>query len=239
MRALTLVLALAACHHGAMPPAGAGSPAGRDTVVAGFEDADKARLEDVIRDARASVSSAAFHQALAEIDSLRVTAGRRTMSGAEVDEIYAGQSSAASAIPVRYEPASLWRRLTASETAVTGLARDAATTALHPIVLTRISGSLEARACAINTLAHEWTHAIREQASMLFTDAGYRNVRNAIVSYTVGAVAQCVYLARARPLLDVRACIQAAGTHSFEQCTCSPGWVEAFIAGDTTCKRTD
>lgn len=247
MRAKLVLFILASCHGGtaqpAAPGAGSGSaavpqPAGTATTVGGFSGRTKSDLESIVETTRAVVKTDAFHSTLARLDDLHVSSTAGTMTGAEVDHLYAGGGDA-TGVPVRYKEASLWRRLTKDETAITDIDGNVAVTALHPVVWRRVRGSLEERACTINTIAHEWTHSVVRGGLMLFLDGNHEDAAGRFVSYTVGAVAQCVFLAQSRHDLDVGNCIAAAGTNSFQQCTCEPGWVDAFISGDTTCKLTD
>jgi hypothetical protein len=123
------------------------------------------------------------------------------------------------------------------ETAVTGTVHGTAVMQLRTVVLDRFANTPDGRACTINTLAHEWTHTVTVNDTVIYTDSGHNSVDVPLVSYTVGSLAQCVYLKRQRPQLDVRACVDEVGTHDFCHRTCEAGWVDAFIAGDRRCKR--
>ncbi len=223
------LLLLSACSMSAVAQlAAATGPGGQPTSSVGF-GSDTARLERAIDETRGVVSTPEFLVALARMPALQTGTHGAAISGPAVEAVYG------TALAVRYERAGSWS--CKHETADTRIAGSTAITTLQPIVLERYNDTLEARACTINTIAHEWTHAIVGDGKMLFTDDHHADARAPLVSYTVGAVAQCAYLARQRPLLDIAACVETVGTVDFLPCTCEPGWVDSFIAGDTACRR--
>jgi hypothetical protein len=245
MRIHCLTIVLAGCYTASAPEGAAtaqGRPEGSVTAAADFCDDDQTKLAAAIADTTHVVESRQFHAALEQIPSLHMNAHGNDITGAAVDVAYSGRGTAQT-LAVRYEPVGWWLELwDRGETAITGLMPGNpryARTRLHHVVLERYTHVPEGRACAINTIAHEWTHAIEDNDSEVFTDDGYRALHSPFVSYSVGAVAQCVYLAKWRSNLDVQACIQYVGTHGFFACTCEQGWVDAFIAGDTSCRATD
>jgi hypothetical protein len=65
-----------------------------------------------------------------------------------------------------------------------------------------------------------------------YQDKGHQGDTNPIVSYTVGAIAQCTYLAtRSPPMIPTTAigeCVAKVGTHSFDPSTCSDAWSTRF-----------
>jgi hypothetical protein len=260
MRMHLLILAsssLGACHRADQPgvpsaPASTygvlayrggvtGSSAGSDEALSALAAEDVPVFRRASIDTRDVITSDAFHQALAAMEPLEISAGGPWLTGEAVDLIYRGKTALKS-LPVCYLRADGSGR----ETANTGIGTQCgntkgryAITSLHWVVLQRLGQLPEGHGCAINTLAHEWTHSIVEPdtgAKQVFTDAGYQHHEEPIVSYTVGAVAQCVYLRRWRPLLDIDTCVRTVGTHGFAACTCAAGWLDAFIAGTTSCK---
>jgi hypothetical protein len=83
-------------------------------------------------------------------------------------------------------------------TGQTGIETDGAITYLSDLTIGRIKSSkIGERACAINTLVHELTHAIPTEAgatSSKYIDSGHAHADHALVSYSIGSIAQCAYL---------------------------------------------
>ncbi|MGC4118034.1 MAG: hypothetical protein QM765_26480 [Myxococcales bacterium] len=88
-----------------------------------------------------------------------------------------------------------------------------------------------AASCAINTVAHELTHTVASpDGAELFADRGvtYAEMRDRqLVSYFVGAVAQCTYLQleaeRAGKSHDLADCIRKVGTRRMNASLCLCG----------------
>lgn len=188
---------------------------------------------------RGVIESAGFRPALEHLPQVDVSPGSESISGHMLARAVLGELAG-------YDLARTCFRIKpcCGATATTEIVQDCdhstgrfAAIAIREVVLARVEAIPEGLGCAINTLAHEWTHAIVDRDDhMVFLDAGHQHVDDAVASYTVGAVAQCVYLQRWRPELELDACVRAAGTHTFRPCTCDPGWLDALIAGDTACK---
>jgi hypothetical protein len=96
-----------------------------------------------------------------------------------------------------------------------------------------LSDSPILQSCAVNTLAHELAHTVpqsQDRFSYLFADNARRwaaIMRRSLVSYTIGAVAQCTYLDRLGRMTggSLPACVQYWGTNSFDgrKCVYSEG----------------
>jgi len=117
-----------------------------------------------------------------------------------------------------------------ADTAI-GARGQAATIALRSPVLERWhADSHEARACAINTVAHEWTHLVTATGTTsAFQDRCHAQSTVPLVSYTVGAIAQCAYLVEHAGLrIDMAACVAAVGTNQFHDDTCRAGWAASL-----------
>lgn len=117
-----------------------------------------------------------------------------------------------------------------ADTAI-GVRDHAATITLRTPVLERWQAtSVEARACAINTVAHEWTHLVTTTGAIsTFQDRCHTQSTVPLVSYTVGAIAQCAYLAkRVAFSIDMAACVAAVGTTYFDGDTCRAGWAASM-----------
>ncbi len=217
-------------------PVRAGSQHGFDQLEADlqpFVSELEAATSDVVDDAQ-------FRAALSSIAAVDATVQGPRIPGTIVVELYLGTRATFAARPVCYDFVSQLTRTTATTDITDGCGERPGTfaiTRLRPILVDRVKQLPEGLACDINTLAHEWAHSITSGTRMVFLDGGYQGATFPLVSYTVGAVAQCVYLRRWRPQLDLSECIEAVGTHAFDACTCAPGWLDAFIAGDTTCGR--
>ena len=88
------------------------------------------------------------------------------------------------------------------------------------------NGTTKGRGCAINTLAHELSHAIPEgsgQCGNLFRDKGFHwAMWRPLVSYKVGGIAECTYrqLQEDPTARDMRQCVDRASSHPFDPTGC-------------------
>ncbi len=88
------------------------------------------------------------------------------------------------------------------------------------------SGHVAAKACAINGLVHELTHTLPLPSGYVaYTDYKNDQPGPALVSYTTGSVAQCVYLQRQFEDLDLEACIREVGLRTTRAFTCRDAWL--------------
>ncbi|MEO7730668.1 MAG: hypothetical protein ABIY55_06815 [Kofleriaceae bacterium] len=192
------------------------------------------------------VHTSEFGAALRDIDTLAPTPKGDRISGAMFAAMYLHQYSDIESLPLCYR----FEAADGSETARTGTFANrqgcgkgkaaVAEITLHTVTLARASTEqLEAHACAVNTLAHEWTHALTivddrvdTGHRQLFDDGDHDHQPEPLAGYTVGAVAQCVYLARKRGGVEhfkVASCIEEVGTNAFPLTSCSNGWAERFV----------
>lgn len=213
-----------------------------------FPDTYRAGFGDAVARARRVVETDRFRQVLRSVEKLGVGDGTTT-SGADVESQLLGRTVH---LPIHvryfysaYHPAD-WCSYNSHETAHTvpdstlpansGTDPGGAThTCIQPDVVTRAdTASQAAMACAINTIVHEWTHSIVDARGwMIFTDGGHKHAKDPLVSYTVGSVAQCVYmeLATGDARLDAKnmaQCIQDVGTRVFDISTCKDGWFDVY-----------
>lgn len=96
-----------------------------------------------------------------------------------------------------------------------------------PTIERAASVVIEEQACAVNTLAHEWTHTIPTDTGYgsQYTDNGHGGAAQPLISYQLGSTAQCVYLKQQRyPELDLATCVQRVGTTAFNPSSCRDGW---------------
>lgn len=119
--------------------------------------------------------------------------------------------------------------------ASTRIAPPSAEIAISRLVAERMTSNVrEERACAVNTLIHEMTHAIPDaDGNSKYQDWGFKRARSPLVSYAVGSVAQCAYLEQLYGV-DLSegtftACVTAVGTTRFDGNTCNEGWFEEFV----------
>jgi len=214
-------------------------------VFQGLQKPQEDALVALDADTRTVVESAAFRAAVEDIDAIDAAANGDPFSGGAVARIYAGEVARFVRAPICY---GYDADESSSETANTKVKQqacgvdDAALLVVHQTVLNRANGGIDGRACAINTLAHEWTHAIydphRPMAKdpwMIFVDGDPDSAPSAVVSYTIGAIAQCVYLRTTYQQLDLATCIDAVGTRTFRPCTCQKGWAEHLDKGVDVC----
>lgn len=105
-----------------------------------------------------------------------------------------------------------------------------------PTIDRAASAVVEEQACAVNTLAHEWTHTIPTASGYgsLYTDKGHKGAAYPLISYQVGSTAQCVYLKQhGYPNLDLAVCVQRVGTTAFNAASCRHGWAASVQAAAT------
>lgn len=138
-----------------------------------------------------------------------------------------GSEQGARRLPVAYTlVGNAWF---SGETASTAIGEQQATTRVHEVVLSRYrTGKPEAVACALNTMIHEWTHAIAQDTdTFVYQDKNHGRGAMPLVSYTFGSVAQCVYLqTHGHESLRLDVCVAAVGTRGFNQNSCSEKWVK-------------
>lgn len=173
-----------------------------------------------------------FRTVLAALPALDTgTAATPEESGTNAARVFLGLQSGKRMLPVSYTVVGdSWLK---NETARTGItARPySAGLLLHEVVLKRFrEGTAESIACALNTVIHEWTHAIPESdgsTASLYQDRSHQETGGPLVSYTFGSVAQCVYLQlHGYPSLRMAECIEAAGTRGFVKNTCDARWLK-------------
>jgi len=157
----------------------------------------------------ALVASPELKLYLEDVDALLANPGADPISGRRFLAIYLGRDR-------QYEIAPMCYHLKtggSSETGATGLSAKrsgckpgsqtvADVTLRSATYLRAQSKTLEEVACAVNTLAHEWAHAITRTDPILghrmaFEDDQHDKQAGAVASYTVGAFAQCLFLAKA------------------------------------------
>jgi len=194
----------------------------------GFVEADAKNLVEATQKV---ISSSEFRTNLARYDQISLGLRQCSISGNRVMQWYLGKADVPSQKPTYYKG---WKSLGCDTTlATTSIEPDSdrATTNLCAIVIDRWkSTSTHAKACAINTIAHEWAHTISEPGkpvtNPLFEDGGYRLARLteqwAFASYFIGAVAQCTYLAQQKDPLaeDLDKCLEHVGTTAFNANSC-------------------
>jgi hypothetical protein len=189
------------------------------------------------------IGTVEFRTFVASIADIAPSRSGRPMTGARVDRVYAGRDDAFPRLPLLYAIGTH-----RSQTAGTGRSnacsdggpgRCRATITIGEATIRRASRLLDEPttahatiACAVNTLAHEWTHAFTAAAvpsGYLFTDDGHKRSRSPLVSYTIGAAAQCVYLKLHNyGAIDLAKCVQAVGTNVFNN-TCTEEWAAKMI----------
>jgi hypothetical protein len=207
----------------------------RDVVVdtSGWMDqVQRARLDAASAATNGVVQRDTFRNALRSVDQLSGGADRSPMSGAQVLGLYEKDE-----LQVKYVPSDK-----AHETGDTGIEKNGAggyvaVTHLGVDNLVRWAkgdgkAAIVARACLVNTIAHEWTHAIpTETFEWRFTDAGHKGSAQPLVSYSVGAIAQCAYLEESHLLpkpLFAR-CVEQVGTRDFfgkSPGVCDEAWID-------------
>ncbi len=199
-----------------------------------------AEIRALVDATAAVVVSPAFHTHLAALTTLRATPDSSpTLAGEDVYRSYVGFDAISKPGPTSYAPKEA---SCLHQTAITDFkGTSGSTTFLNRCTFNRAasrpvpgSDDVEAFACAINTIAHEWTHTISEvgnPAKERYLDRGRNPSSGMLVSYTVGAVAQCTYLEAGDHLpVPFDACIDAAGTNLLKTAPCAKGWAKKHSA---------
>lgn len=246
MRVATLIVA--SCHSASAPtPLPPHAAASSGDIVSSAPPANVALMPDDERDAillahsrtAEVVTSDRFLSELCKLDDSHVGVRDPAMKGCEIARYYYGLVSQTPRLPIMYQHGGLSFLETAHTTTSmrVEVKRGApiqahATIVLRSPVISRVEGSVEAFACTVNTLAHEWTHAVSATgAESFFTDEDHKDSTVALVSYTVGSLAQCVFLdAHGYSGMDLQACVREIGRMSFDQSTCSAKGARALQA---------
>jgi hypothetical protein len=221
----------------------AGTMRPREPGYGELSEADATSFRALHARTAAVVGSRSFETLLYDVDALLAKAGADPISGRRFAAIYLGldRSYEWPHLCYYFEPGG------GSEAARSGLSAVRSTcnpdgktvvnTTLRSVTRDRaLSKIVEANACAVNTLAHEWSHAItvtdvHNGHHMVFEDDDHDHQRGAVASYVVGAFAQCLYLAGASgdsDQFEVRRCVEAVGTNGFNPATCEAGWARQF-----------
>jgi len=179
----------------------------------GWQDSDRKLLAAALDQTWGVVTSADFQNRVADVTNLHESRGGPVISGARLLELYLNDR-----LPVTYRSSRA-----SGETADTGIAGDHGLTNFGIDNLARwpageTPDELLERACMINTISHEWTHAISDaRAHVRFTDGCHGSSSVPLVSYTVGSIAHCVYLEQKHVIAHDRfwPCVAYVGTATF------------------------
>ena len=237
---------------GPTPPASAASspapepssdlPTAQAPPIASYEQlGSPARIADIhaLVDATVNVvTSPAFHTHMAALASLRATPDSRETSEPERMFIVRRVSSldpVSKPGPTSYALKGASCKHQTADTLFKGSL--GSTTYLNQCTLDRAasrptpgSDDVEAFACAINTIAHEWTHAVYggdHHSLERYLDRGHKPSSGMLVSYTTGAVAQCTYLEAGHHLPGSFAdCLNEVGTYILKTAPCNKGWAK-------------
>lgn len=187
--------------------------------------------------AQAVIETSTFAQALASVGLLATApdaAAANDVTGAMV-----ATDAFAVAAPIEYRSVRRCGGTTASTALSTIEGAPGATITLFTATIDRLGArDRETTACVINTFVHEWTHVARAGNDFAYVDTGRGAATRPLVSYTVGAVAQCVYLAAQHRDSDggefaLERCIGAAASVPLDPSTCVTGWGEQFVRSRT------
>jgi hypothetical protein len=198
---------------------------------------DLADLERLVQLADEVARQAEFQEAVESLPTLDTgrppspAGSSASIEASDATHVYLGLAAGTRLSPRYTVAGNAWFK---NETGVTSICDGEACTKLREIVLTRFrQGEPEGIACAINTVLHERTHAIllrAGSAESLFQDKLHGDAGPPLVSYSFGAVAQCVYLQAKFANLPLARCISAVGTRGFSKESCDVGWANALIA---------
>lgn len=219
------------------------SPASAPTTVAPrlvSAGGDHAAVIEARHDVAATVvASPEFARALASLGPLAIAPD--APDATDVGGAIVAARAYAVARPVVYRVGRTCGGTTASTALTTIDGEPGATITLYPVTIERLrSRARETTGCAVNTLVHEWSHVARgDDGGFAYVDTGRGATTRPLVSYTAGAVAQCVYLAEqyrgdapAAPGFALERCITAAAAVPLDPSTCEPGWGEQFVSDE-------
>ena len=198
--------------------------------------ADVRLVTHLIEQTQAIVSSAQFarHVDHSVLGWLGTPTSSESLSGTDVLLAYTGAAEKFRLPEIIGYQAHSWFWGCLWETADTEInpANGNATIKLQGCTMTRAAEKNEPFACAINTMAHEWTHTISRSdsnAGYVFQDGEY-TAGLPLVSYHLGAVAQCTYL-EVQGMIDSSRfddCVKAVVGPPLDSATCAPGWAARF-----------
>jgi hypothetical protein len=211
----------------------------------GLKKADRiAAIKDAADEALKIISSPDFRKRLTAMNDLHAgTADTTPVKGTDVATIYLGLDGAAHQYPTSYVMKMIGPVVApcgATADTVTNDTTHVATARLRACTLDRAKRSAARKddvaqfACAVNTIAHEWTHAIPADPGVAvrqrYTDDKHDpSSDEKLVSYTLGALAQCLYLdTHDFPVRDVNDCIRQIGTSGFNSSTCKDAWARSL-----------
>lgn len=193
--------------------------------------ADRDNWKDTLDQTLAVIASEEFQTALSGYSALDPRKHAPDVRGADVLALYTRTSLTSGQLAAHYVSTSDG---CGSQTASTlWLPRNRpykfAQVSLNTCTRQRAASSdVYTRACAVNTAAHELTHTIIDNGVEVFQDKGHGGASGRLVSYTVGAIAQCVYLDQhgklAEQKLSVSACVERVGPTFFDPHTCCADW---------------
>lgn len=209
-----------------------------------IDGAARTVIDSLHAEASKLVADTSFQLFVEDIDAVAASADGDPISGRRLYALYTGRDPNRPLMRICYRTSSGGR----SETANTGFAKNiagcgtadevVAAVTLRSATLTRArSTKREERACAINTIAHEWAHIVSASSpegtghQMQFLDDDHDHQAAPVASYVLGAVAQCLYLKQSYESgrFDVRKCIEAVGTNAFDSSSCKEGWGKQFL----------
>jgi hypothetical protein len=226
---------------GAIEPSARPSTATRGVPrwdLAGVGPNERVEFDALLRETQSIVQSDEFQRRLTSVGSMR-TAGLLFISCSSIAGDTLVEAYLAEQWPTYYRmptgnaevtdtPNCRVESPTSLETAHTGLTTaERAETCVQKLVLRRWrSGTVDDKACAINTIAHEWSHSISKDGSVheLVLDDGHNCAIGAVASYTVGAIAQCVFIERAVGQMSkarFSQCLDLVGRKDFKANACT------------------
>lgn len=230
-------------HVALAPPVEDGPLAPASIPASSFEKLkglpERSQLEVLAAAARQVLSSPEFRARLARIPAMVTSGSGQATSGRELLNHLLGLTAPGQQ-PTEYLLGGSTCPKDDHERAVTSLDRSApdgqpgtlvARTCIQPGILEH--ATVEEMSCSINTIVHEWTHAIPAEpggSGAMYSDSGHTFSSGALASFVAGAVAQCVYLEQhGFPMSDAQfeACVNFAGARSFSSEPCEPGWADA------------
>jgi hypothetical protein len=209
-------------------------PVGDTTAVGAVGAADRSTIDELHAATVRVVSTPRFAALVADVDAVLARASADPISGRRLAALYLGFAADTASARVCYRVQSGGGSETAETALGTCNGAPGAITTLRSVTLERArSTTLELKACAINTLAHEWSHAITVTSpttghGQIFEDNRHDHQKGPVAAYVIGAVAQCDFLSTDRNF-DVRACIEAVGTNAFDPASCHAGWSDTFV----------
>lgn len=177
-----------------------------------WSDSEKKQLREALEETSKVIESSGFQRRIVSIGAFYDGPDQAEIDGSTFLSLYLEKRLAVTYVKGHWGSA-----------ASTGIHSNKATTTLKTVHIERwpkgdSRAELLRKACLVNTIAHEWTHAIAgPYDGYRIVDADHAQFGHPLVSYTVGSVAHCAFLENKGLLVENAfwQCVEDVGTNIF------------------------